>query len=274
VHEELKEEFIQNQRLNLVFASLTTLTGARNYIMTILREEKKSEALSRFMTPLDVTSVHGKFFFAMLATLIDFGTMHFSSGDQLPTDNLERTFWVQSAIPMLKYFARITSLMEASSGDTVELIATAEEVLKTEAAKHGNASFSTFIKLQVLIVHTVKNVMTLSSVSLYEVMELKTVDLLCRWRWRKHQRCIKILEDKQLDFHHASFRTISNIKIIAIHTVQNIITLSTISITGRRRYRMAKVRTAEVPINWYHRQEILIDQRELHKQLLRKREQI
>jgi hypothetical protein len=87
------------------------------------------------------------------------------------------------------------------------------------------------------------------------------VDQQNKYTLKLVHRCIKILGDKQLDFHNASFRTISNIKIIAIHTIQNIITLSTILITGRRRYRMAKVRTAEVPINWYHGQEILIDQR-------------
>lgn len=78
--------------------------------------------------------------------------------------------------------------MEASGGallehvvhthdDTVKLIAAATEVLKTEAAKHQISSFSAYLKLKVLTVHTAKNVMTLSSVSYtdqknYKVMEL------------------------------------------------------------------------------------------------------
>jgi len=90
--------------------------------------------------------------------------------------------------------------MEASSGaihehvahtrdDTVKLIAAATEVLKADAAKHQNSSFSSYLKLKVLTVHTAKNVMTLSSVSYtqqkkYKVMELRTAEIPLGWNQR------------------------------------------------------------------------------------------
>lgn len=76
-------------------------------------------------------------------------------------------------------------LIEVSSGDAVELFALAERVLKAEAKTHRNASFSTFSKLNVLTIHTARNVMILSSVSLFEVTELRTAEIPLAWEHRE-----------------------------------------------------------------------------------------
>lgn len=76
--------------------------------------------------------------------------------------------------------------------NTLKLEGAAAEILKAEAAKHQNSSFSSYLKLKVLTIHTVKNKMILSSVSYtkqkkYKIMELRTATVPLEWderpRW-------------------------------------------------------------------------------------------
>jgi hypothetical protein len=73
-----------------------------------------------------------------------------------------------------------------SNGDTLKLIQSATEILKTELLNNLDCSYSTFLRRKVLIIQTVTNKMTLSSVSLldnekYKVVELRSGNIPLKW---------------------------------------------------------------------------------------------
>ena len=112
VDEELQEEFSGNQTLNLDLVSLKAIPNAWDYLKNILDAEDPSEAILRCTIPTDQTSHNGKFLSVIRGTMTDFCYMYYSMRDPLPADNMERTFWVESVIPMFKYFAGITELIK------------------------------------------------------------------------------------------------------------------------------------------------------------------
>lgn len=84
-----------------------------------------------------------------------------------------------------------------SNGDTLKLIQSATEILKAEMLDNLDCSYTTFLRRKILIVQTVKNKMTLSSVSLldetrYKVIELRSGNLPMKWEDRYDW--IKIIE--------------------------------------------------------------------------------
>jgi hypothetical protein len=74
--------------------------------------------------------------------------------------------------------------MQVSSREVENLYAAAENVLKDEAKNYRNANFSTLERLNVLTIHTAQNVMTLSSVSVNEFMNLSTAKIPLAWEER------------------------------------------------------------------------------------------
>jgi hypothetical protein len=76
-----------------------------------------------------------------------------------------------------------------SNGDTLKLIQSVTEILKAELLNNLDCSYTTFLRRKILIVQTVTNKMTLSSVSLldetrYKVIELRSGNVPVKWEDR------------------------------------------------------------------------------------------
>jgi len=76
-----------------------------------------------------------------------------------------------------------------SNGDTLKLIQSATEIPKAELLNNLDCSYTTFLRRKILIVQTVTNKMTLSSVSLldetrYKVIELRSGNVPVKWEDR------------------------------------------------------------------------------------------
>lgn len=75
-------------------------------------------------------------------------------------------------------------------GDTVKLVQSATELLKTEVISLQDASLDTFLDRKVMIIQLVMQKMTLCSVSVlkdkkYEVFELRSATLPAKWDERR-----------------------------------------------------------------------------------------
>lgn len=76
-----------------------------------------------------------------------------------------------------------------SNGDTLKLIQSATEILKAELLNNLDCSYTTFLRRKILILQTVTNKLTLSSVSLldetrYKVIELRSGNFPVKWEDR------------------------------------------------------------------------------------------
>ncbi|KAI9277319.1 hypothetical protein BC943DRAFT_284930, partial [Umbelopsis sp. AD052] len=76
-----------------------------------------------------------------------------------------------------------------SNGDTLKLIQSATEILRAELLNNLDCSYSTFLRRKVMVIQTVMNKMTLSSVSLldnerYKVVEVRSGNIPVKWEDR------------------------------------------------------------------------------------------
>lgn len=110
----MEEEFNRNCELNDTLASLKAIPNAWDFLNGIFDAENPQATLSRCMIPIDLSNLHNKFHWVMRVTLIDFCTAYLTNPGDAPTNNLERTFWVQSIVPMFKFFAGTTGLIKFS----------------------------------------------------------------------------------------------------------------------------------------------------------------
>lgn len=110
VDEGMEEQFNSNWRLGHESASLKAIPNAWGFLNETLDAEDPLAALSRCLIPMDLTSHHNRFLLVMRVTLIDFCIMHLSNRNNRSADIPEKTFWVQSVVPMFKFFAGCTGL--------------------------------------------------------------------------------------------------------------------------------------------------------------------
>lgn len=93
------------------FASLKAIPNAWDLLETILSKEDPSEVFSHWRTPIGQSSYDSKFLLVMQVTLIDFCSKYVAERDRLRAVDQEITYWVETVIPMFKYFAGITGMI-------------------------------------------------------------------------------------------------------------------------------------------------------------------
>jgi hypothetical protein len=105
VRQELQEELSDEQSPPLVFANLDAIPNALDLLKNIL------EATSKWQTSIDQTSDDGRFLSVMRAIMLDFCLNKSVARDRVHAVVSEKTYWVETAIPMFKRFAEITDLI-------------------------------------------------------------------------------------------------------------------------------------------------------------------
>jgi hypothetical protein len=104
VRQEL-QELSDEKSPPLVFANLDAIPNARDLLKNIL------EATSKWQTSIDQTSDDGQFLSVMRVIMLDFCLKNSVARDRVHAVVSERTYWVETAIPMFERFAEITGLI-------------------------------------------------------------------------------------------------------------------------------------------------------------------
>ncbi|KAI8577933.1 hypothetical protein K450DRAFT_200828 [Umbelopsis ramanniana AG] len=112
VSEGMEEKFASNKEDGRTRLSLKAVPNAMEFLKRVLEAETPLEAIGRCAAQnIDVSTYHGQFLAIMLGTLQEFCIMRMTKPSFQYTDNDERTYWVESVIPMFRYLGMITDLV-------------------------------------------------------------------------------------------------------------------------------------------------------------------
>ncbi|KAI8575786.1 hypothetical protein K450DRAFT_202597 [Umbelopsis ramanniana AG] len=110
VSEEMEEKLASNRENSRTRLSLKAIPSAIEFLNRVLEAKTPSEAHARCAENIDSSTYHGQFLAIMQATLQDFCAVRRNQPSFKYTDNHERTFWINSVIPMFRYFGFLTDL--------------------------------------------------------------------------------------------------------------------------------------------------------------------
>ena len=102
---------MEDDVVNYQYTSLPAIPSAMVYLTHVLDAESPSDGYERCVLPTNVSDYNSQFLMVMQATLVDFCGMNLFKQKSVYDLNHERTFWIESIIPMFKKFAGITTLV-------------------------------------------------------------------------------------------------------------------------------------------------------------------
>ncbi|KAI9281445.1 hypothetical protein BC943DRAFT_329921 [Umbelopsis sp. AD052] len=276
ISDDVKQEYESNIDDGDDLKSLSAILKAKDFLITVLDAENPSKGLKACFEMFDLSTYDGQFLASMRATLFDFCSMSSTNSSFKYSDNHERTFWIESIVPIFKFFGRITDLVTFKWCET----STKSRAIATMAA--GTVTSDTVRFVDGLGSSDYGETVVMESSSGPHVEDAvhtssDTVKLL--------KSAIEMLKVHQREFMDADFATLSKRKILTVQTVRHTMTLSSVSLTDDdKKYKYIQLRWARVPSSWKerddwlrmfeflaHMMEILRAQKEVHVQLCKER---